>query len=354
MLAIGGAIAIASAGGAGDGNGRAPSANEDSVAVSRRHANRAARAGQPRGLTGVPLQRPTGLRLVVASPRPFVLDVDSGSSTHVRGVPARRAGVVSVVTVGGRGAAIATGWGADARVYGLRSHNAGAVDLGSGRGVAPATSGDAVWIQAVGEGRRCTIRRVSLTGQTTVRRRAFRCAATIAPGGRAGIVVNRTLLYDPATGQVVLRAPAGVVAAAGTTLVLATSPGKSFTLLDSQTRRQKLLRWPSRLGAADAPAIDPRGRFVALAFADPGKQVLDVWLLDTRTRGLTHLPSMPASVALKRTSMAWTNDGRLVVLGHSLGRDLVAVWRPGQRRLAIKTVRLGLRTGGSDSFAPIR
>ena len=111
------------------------------------------------------------------------------------------------------------------------------------------------------------------------------------------------------------------------------------------------------LDGADAPALDPRGRFAALAFADPsgrgGRQILDVWVLDTRTRNLTQLPGMPAFVALKQTSMAWTDDGRLVLLGHSDGRDLVAVWRPGERGLRVKTVRLDARTGGSDSFAPL-
>ena len=285
-----------------------------------------------------------------------MLDVDSGSSTYVRGVPVRKNGVVSVVPVGGRGAAIAAGWAADARVYGISRHDATAVDLGAGRDVAPAATRDAVWIQTVG-GSGCTIRGIALTGRTTQRARPFRCAATIAPGGRAGIIVNRTRVYDPKSGKVVLRTPAGVVAAAGTTLVLLTSPGKRFALLDSRTRRQVPLRWPSTLGAQDHPAADPRARFIALAFADPswggaGKQVLDVWLLDTRTRELSQLPGMPAFVTLKHTSLSWTHDGRLVLLGRSAGRDMVAVWRRGQRRLAIKTVRLRTRSG-SDSFAPV-
>jgi hypothetical protein len=62
---------------------------------------------------------------------------------------------------------------------------------------------------------------------------------------------------------------------------------------------------------------------------------------------------MPAFVALKRTNIAWTADGRLVLLGES-GRPLVAVWRPGDRRLAVKRVRLPERTSGSDSFAVLR
>jgi hypothetical protein len=135
-------------------------------------------------------------------------------------------------------------------------------------------------------------------------------------------------------------------------------PGKEFTLLDP-ARTQRRLPWPSILTWSPEPAVDPRGRFVALAFADPawqggGQQVIDVWLLDTETRKLTQLPGMPAFVSLKRTSMSWTADGRLVLLGESRGKDIVAVWRPGQRRLAIKTVHLPDRSeSGSDSFAPL-
>lgn len=79
-----------------------------------------------------------------------------------------------------------------------------------------------------------------------------------------------------------------------------------------------------------------------------------MWLLDAKTASLTHLPGMPALVSLKSTSMAWTLDGQLVLLGESGGKDVVALWRPGQRHLAVKTVDLPeRRDSGSDSFAPL-
>jgi hypothetical protein len=109
--------------------------------------------------------------------------------------------------------------------------------------------------------------------------------------------------------------------------------------------------------------VDPHGRYVALGFGDPawqGRQALDIWILDTETGKLEELPGLPAILALKATSMAWTSDGRLVLLARPLDRDnragpdLVAVWRPGWRRLAVKTVHLPDRSrGGSDSFAPL-
>lgn len=67
---------------------------------------------------------------------------------------------------------------------------------------------------------------------------------------------------------------------------------------------------------------------------------MDAWLLDPATRQFRHLPGMPAAVHLKFTSMAWANDGRLVMLAQSGGpggdRDLVAIWKPGQRQIAVR------------------
>jgi hypothetical protein len=52
--------------------------------------------------------------------------------------------------------------------------------------------------------------------------------------------------------------------------------------------------------------------------------------------------------------MAWTDDGRLVLLGEDESKTFVAVWRPGQRHLALKTVdRRDRGHSGSDSFAAV-
>ncbi len=86
---------------------------------------------------------------------------------------------------------------------------------------------------------------------------------------------------------------------------------------------------------------------------DPNRQVFDLWLLDTQTPRLTHVPGTPAFVQLKRTAMAWSEDGRLVLLARTTrGRDVVAVWRPGQKRLALKSLPTFLDR--VDGFAVIR
>ena len=81
--------------------------------------------------------------------------------------------------------------------------------------------------------------------------------------------------------------------------------------------------------------------------------MLDVWIVDTQSGKIVRLPGMPAFVLLKRTNLAWTGDGRLVLLGENDDGAFVVVWRPGQRTLRLKPVRLPERDGSSDAFAAL-
>ncbi len=323
-------------------------------------------ARDPVPLRGAALAGETSLRLLVADNPPFILDVDT-DTVIPSGIPALSRGTHGVVGVGGRAAVVlARSVLKRADIYAVRDRDARFSPLGRGTNVWPAADGRTVWIQTASSRSRCTLRQMGLDGRQIRLPRAFPCATINDPaGGTLGVIVGRTRVLNP-EGRVILQTRGGIWAVAGTKLVLAESDG--FTLLDGKTGASRSLRWPSS-AALDQPAVDPRGRYVALAFAVPswpmrtlppgwkgsgGFQVLDVWLLDTKTGTLSHVPGMPAFVSLKRTSMAWTDDGRLVLLGESNGENVVAVWRPGQRRLALKTVQLPERTGGSDSFAILR
>ncbi|MBA2384810.1 MAG: hypothetical protein H0V68_09150 [Actinobacteria bacterium] len=322
------------------------------LALAAGGASAGAAPREPTPLRGAPLQQ-SGLRLLVAENPPFVLDVDSGRIERLP-IPAVP-GVISVAGVAGTSAVVVADAGANARLYSVRGRAARITSLGVGERLAPAGDGRSVWIKRR-DGTRCTLRQAALDGRTLIAARPFACATTLYPGGSLGLVVNRTRVIDPRTGRVVRRTRWGILAAAGKHLVLA-GPGNRLALLDASAGTERQLRWPSILPWLDHPAADPRGRFVALSFAAPawtgGRQVTDVWLLDVRSGTLTQLPSMPAFVALKRTSLAWTDDGRLVLLGESSGRGVVAVWRPGGEAPAVKTLRLPERSGGSDSFAPL-
>jgi hypothetical protein len=310
---------------------------------------------EPRPLAGTPLAGETGLRLVVAGARALQLDVDRGTAAPIRGIPAKYRGILFVVGVAGRAAIVMTSSVSDQRIYAV-SGGARLSYLGVGRAAVAAQGGRSVWILRGAKRSQCSLRQIGLDGRHLRTARPFPCAGTMISAGPLGLVVNRVRLVDPVTGRTIRKTRWGVLATAGNMLVLA-GPGKQFTLLNGVSGAERRLRWPSILSGLDRPAVDPRGRFVALAFADPawnggGAQALDVWLLDTKSGGLTQLPGMPAFVSLKRTSMAWTDDGRLVLLAEANGKEFVVVWRTGQRQLALKTVKLE-RSGGSDSFAPL-
>lgn len=120
---------------------------------------------------------------------------------------------------------------------------------------------------------------------------------------------------------------------------------------DLRSRERWRFPYPSRIGGQggrDEAAVERERHVVALSFSDPAyefsaTQVTDVWLLDPVTRRLTHLPDVPAAVSLKFTSMEWASDGRLVMLAESGGRNVVAVWRPGQKRISVRPVRFPTR-----------
>lgn len=316
-------------------------------------------SGDPVPLRGAALTGETGLRLLVASNPPFVLDVDSGRVSPVPGLRPLSRGVLWVVGVAGRSAVVVARSASDADLFSIQGRGPRVTYLGTGRKVVPAADGRSVWVTRVVGRSHCALRHVALAGREVGGNASFPCASTFDAAGSLGVVVNRTRVLDPRTSRTVLRTRWGILAAAGRMLVLA-GPGRRFTLLDAETGAERRFAWPSILRQRDnQPAVDPRGRYVALGFGDPawqggGAQALDVWVLDVRSGKLSQLPGMPALVSLKRTSMAWTHDGRLVLFGESDGSDVVALWRPGRTRLAVKIVQLPPRTGGSDSFALLR
>jgi len=307
-------------------------------------------------IRGSSVRRIQNLQLLVADNPPFVLDGYTGRPREVDTPPVMEQGVLWVVAVGGRAGVIVAGY-PRAEIYGVRGRGGHLTYLGRGRDAVASGDGASVWIKSAGESG-CQLRRVGLDGRQRGRALPFSCRSTIQYGGELGLVVDQHQVINPATGRTLVKAPrAVIVAAVGKRLVLA-GPGRKFTLLDTRTGAKRALPWLSALPGLDEPKADYQGRHVALAFADPAwqggpSQAIDVWSLDTRSGALTHVPGMPALVRLKATSMEWTRDGRLVFLAESNERELIAVWRPGARRLTVKRVRLPSRTSGSDSFAPL-
>jgi hypothetical protein len=239
-----------------------------------------------------------------------------------------------------------------AEIFVLRRGVGVAKRVASGWEVAGSADGRGVWVKAYVRSRRCVLREVDFRGHLRRAARRVPCTARLIDVGRAVVVMGQTVT-DPATKRVLSRT--GVWAIAGRFALTSSTSPRRLVLTDLQDGASWQLPWPSPIGGRDHFAVPRNQSRLALGFADPayegsGTQVMDLWTLDARTRVLEHVPDMPSAVSLKFTSVAFTADERLVILGESAGRRLVALWRAGQERLAVRIVRLPAPNGGSDSF----
>ena len=332
----------------------------------------APRASGP--LAGVPLAGRTGLRLLVArDPRPFVVDVDQERVRPVTGLPSDGERVVSVLPVGEHAVIVSDRVCTSCRppgpeVYGIWRDSTSAVRLGSAQEVVAARDGRAVWLLGHQTTTACTLRQVGLDGQPRRPARPVSCATKLLGELPAGLLVASGTSEDPwewpaslvdrrghRTG---LGFPAAdLLAATGELVLTSAEPLAPLALSDLRSRVSWRLGWPSRLrGGTHIAAVHPNGRDIAIGFhglAVPGEEGYDLWLLNTATRRWQHLPDLPAAdIAAKATDMAWTGDGRLVVLTQTatLGQ-VVAVWRPGQPRLALRQLTLPTPSPGTDTLA---
>ena len=193
------------------------------------------------------------------------------------------------------------------------------------------------------------------------------CTLALVPGSRPAVRIpcgsispdtghglwigngNVEMLVDPLTGRVrqrqkntgmLIRLPGGFA------LESASIPGATpLSLVNLATGARRSLGWPSslRFGYQVYPA--PHGPLVALAFGDPFypvagqsvNQAIDVWVLNTSTGALTHVPGFPALESIKFSGIAWSANDQLVIAARG-GRTVVGVWKPGQSTLPIRAV----------------
>jgi hypothetical protein len=257
---------------------------------------------------------------------------------------------------------------AAAEVFRLRPGAVTATRVGRATNVVASRDGGGLWLWAQQDDRRCSLREVGLDGRQ--RRPARRVDCDTQPLGDTdlGLLVPAegsrpdeplTALVDRDDGHRLASYPV-VHAVAGNLVLWGTEELDQgpFTLSDRRTDLARRIRRPSRVGSVGDSLLSPDRRLLAMEFGDPAweggpTQLLDVWVLDLRTRRWRQVPGMPMLVALKFTSMAWTGDGRLLLLGSFDGvGDALAVWRPGQDRLAVRRLRLPAERAGSDSFVP--
>jgi hypothetical protein len=359
-------VAVGCGGSPHEGHGGASQHQPQPSAPSSRSASAATR---PRQLHGVSLTGATGLVLLVSAGPPYLLDVDTGVVTPVKGLGVLEPDSVLSVLAVGRDAVM---W-IDRRplaseipnedIYLVRHRDAIATRIAAGSDVQPAAGGRSVWVKSFTDAHHCTIREIDLAGRHLRGPRPVPCSAALLDPGAGALLTEGSSVIDPASGRTLLRT-SSLWAIAGHLALTLGEPLHPLTLTDLRTGTRRALRWPSQIGGpqagADEAAVNPSAELIALSFSDPayeltGVQVTDVWLLDPSTGRWQQLPDMPADVALKFTSMSWTSDGRLVMLAQTptgpTAHDVIAVWRPGETSLAIRSVHIPARDSGSDSFA---
>jgi hypothetical protein len=327
-----------------------------------------------RPLGGVPLRGPTGLRLLVSGEAaPVVLDVDQGTVRPVAGLPAGKGRLFWIEQVGQDAVVVserprpANDPLPVADIFLVRHGGAAATRLAVGADAAPSRDGRGVWLLSYRDKARdrCVLGQVALDGGRRRPARPMACQTHLAAELPAGLLVDDgAALVRPDGGVVRLGGP-GAAPAGGNLVLRGAETGAPLALADVGAGASWRLGWPSRVKGPQAGMgpvrASPDGRLAVVGFGDPAdpgpEQALDLWLLDLATRHWRQLPEMPARVALKGTDLHWTADGRLVILAELGEADpadgasfVVALWRPGERRLAVRPVRLPEGTGGSFVF----
>jgi hypothetical protein len=325
-----------------------------------------------RSLPGVPLEGRTGLRMLVGSdPAPVVLDVDSGAVQPVTGLPAGEGRSVHVEQVGDHAVVVSrpdcrgSGCQADSVVYLVRRGSTVATRLVAASDVESSSDGLGVWLLSRRDASSCSLGLVALDGRPRRPPRPVPCDAALIEELPAGLLVYVSGSGSGGGPYSALatadggfrRLPEVVDGVAGRDLVLGTvEPGRLVALTDLRGGVSHRLPWPSPLADHVMGLIEPHpeGRLVSVAFypaRNGDVQTLDLWLLDLTTRRWRRLPDMPLRLAPSKPQATWTADGRLLLLAGLADEpaSLVAVWRPGEPRVAVRRVQLP-RSGHDGGF----
>lgn len=309
-------------------------------------------------LRGVPLRAPTKLRLLVAdAPAPFVLDVDRETIQPITGLPADGDWGVSVAALGEDALVLSLRFCGACRpvdsVYLVRRGSTAATRLGRLIGAVSSRDGHGVWTLGRPAANRCSIREIDLHGRLRRAARPLGCRAGLIAELPAGLLVSvvgplgrdaHSALLEPG-GRVVRVGDPGIQPVVGNLVLSGGGRNTPLVLRDVRSGAGQTLSWPSGRGYSLGEVTgDPSGRLAIVRFAKFSPQhMLDIWLLDTQTHRWEHLPGMPARIVPKATDVEWTTDGRVVILsGNVLG-----VWRPGSRHLAVGEVRPSKQPGSN-------
>lgn len=296
-----------------------------------------------------------GLRLLVAdAPRPFLLDVLSGTVRPLAGLSARGERGVGVAPVGDDALVVSypvcRRCPATASVYVVRRGGTAATPLGTALAAIPARDGRGVWLLRR-DGNGCMIAREGLDGRGAGTARRVDCRTGLVAELPAGLLVTlaggvgadwHAELLRPDGSRERWSSPQPQPVAGN--LVLSGVDRRTPLLLhDMDTGATHPVAWPARRGySLDRVVASEHGGPAVVRFARYSpRHLLDLWLLEPATRSWEHVPGTPVRLVPKATDAAWTEDGRFVVLsGARLG-----VWEPGER-LTFRAVPPARQAGG--------
>jgi len=324
-----------------------------------------------RYLAGPALGADTGLRLIALenTGRPYLVDLDRGTARLVTGfalpgavAPASRTTVYPLIPSGAGALAFVrtqpcTRCGTTQVEYEIGrdgvARRLATLTLGYHQTFTPAIGSTAGWVYTWPHRGPCSLA-LEPGSQPAVR---VPCGG-LYDVSSAGVLIGNGLLVDPTTGHVRLRVRTAnsLWLLRGTLALEATGPSGDLTnlsLVDLATGARRVLGWPSRLHFGLQPIPQRNGPLVALRFGEPSyppSQAVAVWVLDTSSGRLTHVPGFPALELLKQSMVAWTTDGRLVVASTGSTRTVVGVWRPGERATHVRAVP---PIQGYSSFVPL-
>lgn len=303
-------------------------------------------------------QTTAGLRLLVPSIPPSIVDPEAGTTQPVAG--GNWTGVANLSLAPVPGGAIATAYRRGGESAVMVRPDGSAHVIASGSSVYGAWNADAAWTLRHASAGGCVLRLVP----GGVRESRVRCGWLVADGAAGAVIGSSSgqVLVDHQTGRVLARVSGeGSIAPLRGDLVLenagsAVLDGSNrLSLLHLHGGRRRALRWPSALPDLDGVVAAPRGALVAVGFAAPGgnPQGADLFLLDTRTGRFRHVPGFPVSEDLKWSSVAWSPDGRLVMTVRLDGVMRLGVYQPGDASTAFSSVTFPAYAG-SDAFVPLR
>jgi hypothetical protein len=229
--------------------------------------------------------------------------------------------------------------------YLLRRGSTVATPLGAAMEIVPSRDGRGLWMLERRRAGRCTLREGGLDGGHAAAPSRVSCRTDMVAELPAGLLVSSTGPYGTNEHNALLSSDGSSVAldyqraepVVGNLVLTGVDRRTPLLLHDAGTGASHRLRWPSRPGySLSSVTGQPDGTFAIVAFAkySPSHR-LDLWLLDVRARRWQHLPGMPAHVVPKATDVEWTADGQVVVLSSTM----LAVWRPGEPRLALRRMK---------------